>query len=85
MLCTIYRSKRNPDTYLYVRQEEKLERVPEELLTRFGVPELAMHLNLDKRDRLARVDIHEVREALETDGYFLQVPPPRISMLDPGP
>ncbi len=85
MLCTIYRSKRNPDTYLYVRQGEDLAQVPEELLARFGHPELAMHLNLDKRDRLARVDIGEVRDALASQGYFLQIPPTRTSLLDRDP
>ena len=34
-----------------------------------------MTLDLAQRDRLARVSIEQVREALQTQGFFVQVPP----------
>lgn len=49
--------------------------VPESLLKLFGSPEFSLQLNLTKRSKLARVDLGEVKRALDGQGYFLQMPP----------
>ena len=74
-LCKIFRSKRHEGMYLYVDAEEGLERVPEDLLQRFGLPVEAMTLLLTPEKRLARVDVNEVIRQLEDEGYYLQLPP----------
>ncbi len=75
MICFIYRSPKKPEMYLFVKNRDDFSSVPEQLLKSFGVPDFSMTLNLAKRNRLARVDIHIVRENLTTDGFFLQMPP----------
>ena len=35
-ICAVYRSRRNPDTYLYVDHHEGLSRVPEALARELG-------------------------------------------------
>ena len=49
--------------------------LPEGLTSVWGEPELVMHIDLDKRDKLALIDINELKIKLEEDGYYLQMPP----------
>lgn len=74
-ICTVYRSPRREGMYLYVDKAEDLARVPEALLQQFGKPEQAMTLVLTPERKLARADVNRVLDALESTGYFLQMPP----------
>ncbi len=80
-LATIYRSPKEEGLYLYVDKTDDLSRVPEELLKRFGKPELAMRLLLDPQRKLARADTTKVLQAVETQGFYLQLPPSKESLL----
>jgi uncharacterized protein YcgL (UPF0745 family) len=75
-ICSIYRSPRKNEMYLYVQKADALTRVPEGLLVAFGSPVHAFDLVLSPERELAREDIHKVLENLETRGYHLQMPPP---------
>lgn len=75
VLCEIFRSPKEEGMYLYVKREEGLERVPEDLLRRFGRPQSAMVLALTPERRLARVSTERVLACLEEPGYYLQLPP----------
>jgi uncharacterized protein YcgL (UPF0745 family) len=75
VLCKVYRSARRGEMYLYVTREQDLAPVPDDLLQRFGTPELALTLVLAPDRKLARVDAGEVRAALRERGWFLQLPP----------
>lgn len=74
-LVKVYKTRRKADLYLYVDFREDLSRVPEELLTRFGRPELALSLTLSATRKLARADAAEVLSRIETAGYYVQLPP----------
>lgn len=70
--------------YLYVEKKEGLEPVPEDLLRRFGKPELAMTLMLSPEKKLARADIEHVLEKIEEQGFYLQMPPrPDLDVEEP--
>lgn len=73
--CTIYRSGKRAETYLYVSAERDLTDLPEGLLHSFGDAHFVMELDLSVRSKLARVDVNRVIEMLEESGYFLQLPP----------
>jgi uncharacterized protein YcgL (UPF0745 family) len=73
--CTVYRSGRKAETYLYLAQGRAFEDLPPQLRQAFGEPSFVMHLELDVDRRLARVDARQVVQHLETDGFFLQLPP----------
>ncbi|MGK2913185.1 MAG: YcgL domain-containing protein [Porticoccaceae bacterium] len=75
VLCTIYRSRKQADLYLFVRQNDGLTLVPQELLARFGEPEQVVVLALTPERRLARRNATEVLAALTSKGYYLQMPP----------
>ena len=74
-LVKIYRSPRQRDMYLYVDFGEDLERVPQALLKRFGVPVETMSLQLGAGRKLARADAEAVLKNIEQAGYYLQMPP----------
>lgn len=71
----VYRSPRKQEMYLYVDAAADLERVPEELLQRFGRPIEALVLHLTAERKLARADAVRVLESIEAEGFYLQMPP----------
>lgn len=74
-ICSIYKSPRKNEMYLYVDKREALERVPESLLAVFGAPLHTFDLVLSPERKLAREDIAQVLENIEKQGYHLQMPP----------
>ena len=74
-LVAVYRSPRVENMYLFVDREEGMGRVPDELLTRFGEPQEALSLTLTPQRTLARADARTVLEAIERNGFYLQLPP----------
>ncbi len=74
-ICSIYKSPRKNEMYLYVERSEALKRVPESLLAAFGAPIHTFDLVLSPERQLAREDITVVLANLEKQGYHLQMPP----------
>ena len=81
MICAVYKSSKKADTYLYLCRRDDFSCVPAELMTLFGKPQFVMLLPLDSRERLALVDKPKLLEALQQQGYFLQLPPPVPNLL----
>lgn len=81
LLCEIYRSPRKQETYLYVDRTRGLEDVPADLLHQFGEPETIMVIALTPQRQLARANTAEVLAAIETQGYYLQMPPTAAQLL----
>ena len=73
--CTVFRSNRRPETYLYLAAGQAWEDLPPELQRLFGEAVQVMTLELDGARRLARVDVNDVLKALGGEGYYLQLPP----------
>lgn len=81
-ICSIYKSPRKQEMYLYVLKSDALARVPEGLLSVFGAPVHAFDLVLSPERTLAREDINKVLENLDTQGYHLQMPPPEDDYIE---
>ena len=75
MQCAIYKGRKKRDTYLFVEHVDDFARVPSTLLDMLGELELVMTLDLSDRRRLAQIDPQQVEQLLQTQGYFLQLPP----------
>ncbi|MFV7770367.1 YcgL domain-containing protein [Shewanella marisflavi] len=82
MICAVYKSRIKADYYLFVEKRNDFERVPEPLMKMFGTPELVMILPLNKRSQLALADIEKVKVELADKGYYLQLPPPPVNLLE---
>lgn len=81
-ICSIYRSTRKNEMYLYVLRADALARVPEPLLSAFGTPIHAFDMVLTPERVLAREDITKVLENLDNQGYHLQMPPPEDDYIE---
>jgi uncharacterized protein YcgL (UPF0745 family) len=75
MNCTIFRCKRQDQMYLYLRADLAVEALPEPLRRLTGALIEVMRLELTPQRRLARADINKVLAGLESEGFFLQMPP----------
>lgn len=81
MNCVIYKGSRKQHTYLYIECVDDFARVPESLLKLLGELEQVMELTLDQEKPLANADVVEVMQLLESQGYYLQMPPEKLSPL----
>lgn len=78
--CRVYRCKKQPEMYLYLREglDPESEDIPEALRARTGRLEEVMQLELHPGRTLARAKVELVIGALQSQGWFLQMPPPEI-------
>lgn len=75
MICSIYKSPKREEMYLYVERKSGLEKLPQSLLIVFGEPRFVMTLTLSPDLKLARVDRILVEHSIKEQGYYLQMPP----------
>lgn len=82
-IVQVFRSPKQDEMYLYVAKEDGMKSVPEELLQSFGEGVSVMTLLLKQDKKLARTDGESVLRAIQEQGFYLQMPPPKDpSMLD---
>lgn len=83
MHCSIYKSSKKDEMYLYVARPAEndaeasnpLEVVPEVLRNAFGRATFVMHIELTETRKLARANVMHVMDSIETKGFFIQMPP----------
>ncbi|MGB0664245.1 MAG: YcgL domain-containing protein [Pontibacterium sp.] len=82
-ICSIYKSSKKDEMYLYVEKAKGTADVPEALLEMFGATIHVMDMPIKGDRQLARVDVEKVLSDIAEKGYFLQMPPPKEDyMLD---
>ncbi|EXJ12844.1 MULTISPECIES: YcgL domain-containing protein [Nitrincola] len=81
LICSIYRSSRKDEMYLYVDKRDGLKKVPEVLLDKFGKAQHVMDMPMTTQRQLARVDVNDVLSSIQDKGFFLQMPPPKEDYL----
>ena len=75
--CEVYKSARAKDTYLYIRDAQAIDELPESLRSQLGGLTKIMDLELFPGRKLARTTADDVLNALNSRGFYLQVPPPK--------
>lgn len=80
MHAFVYKSKRKPDTYLYLSERDAFSRVPDAVRLPLGPLEFVLDVELHAERQLARADAAVVRRNLRDQGFHLQQPP---GVLDP--
>ena len=75
-ICSIYRSSKKQEMYLYVKKDTVLTDLPEPLMQQFGEPALVMDLLLHAERKLARADVTTVMDKIAEQGFYLQMPRP---------
>jgi uncharacterized protein YcgL (UPF0745 family) len=74
MHAYVYKSLRKPDTYLYLRDKDAFDRVPETIRAPLGMLAFVLAVHLTEGQKLARVDAAVVRSNLSELGFYLQCP-----------
>ena len=74
-LCEIYRCSKKEGMYIYVDKKGGLEKLPDSLRKKTGKMVFAMGLVLTPDKKLARANAKDVLIAIETQGFYLQMPP----------
>lgn len=82
MLLAVYKTAKKAGMYLYVAKKDDFSTVPEALMNQFGRPELVMMLPLSKREALGGVDKAKLIEAVNEQGFYLQMPPKEENLLE---
>lgn len=75
MHCTVYKSLKKPDWYLYVPHGAALASLATEIVTPLSPLTPVMDLDLTQDRPLARTDTASLRRYLSTLGFFVQLPP----------
>ena len=75
MQVYVYRSSLRADTYLYLKEQDAFDDLPEGLLKLFGEPVFALEFEFTPDRKLAQEDPAKVRSNLESQGFHLQMPP----------
>ena len=73
--CSVYKSSKKKEMYIYVDRKQDLSELPDALLAVFGEPVHVLDMILTPEKTLARVDAGKVLEAISEQGFFLQMPP----------
>jgi len=80
-VCSIYKSPKRDEMYLYVEKLKGIKDLPDALLGVFGKPIHVMDMPLKPDSKLSRVEAPKVLEDIEEKGYYLQMPPPKEDYL----
>jgi len=80
MICSVYKSSKKADTYLYIAKRDDFSPVPSLLMSTFGRPVFVMMISLAKRD-LSIADKAQVMAKIKEQGFYLQIPPPVVDLL----
>lgn len=73
--CSIYKTAKRDGLYLYVREADNFEDVPEPVMVQFPEPEHVFDLELTEKRHLALEDVLVVMKNLQQQGFHLQMPP----------
>lgn len=84
MWCEIFKSSKKDEMYLYVARAESTEAneqadplavLSDALKSAFGRATFVMSIELHEEKKLARANVLHVMDSIQTNGYFLQLPP----------
>lgn len=80
LVCEIFRCSKRAEMYLYVDKGKGVAGLPDTLLASLGNLQSVMTLRLHEDRRLARADVQKVMAAIETQGFYLQMPPADVDL-----
>ena len=72
----VFKTSGRPDTFLFLPKDLDPEDWPEGLAAIFSAPQKVLSLMLTPDQPLAVQKATDVMASLQTQGYFLQMPPP---------
>ena len=74
MQCYIYRSSIKEGLYVYIADEDGLDKLPAPVLKQLGTAEFSMELDLKPDRKLIQENTRTVIENLKNQGFHVQMP-----------
>lgn len=74
MKCYIYRSSIKEGLYVYLADENGLEKLPPPVMKQLGTPEFSMTIDLHPEKQLGQEDARKVLDNLASQGFHIQMP-----------
>ena len=74
----VYRSDSRAETYLFLPAEDDFDELSDDLKNQFGSPVKFYRFHLHVQKILAQADPEKVLAAISEQGFYLQLPPPKI-------
>ena len=71
----VLKSQKSSDTYLFLDKSKCFSELPEGLQHSFGLYETVLEMELSPSTKLARAKAKDVLVAIESKGFYLQLPP----------
>ncbi len=84
-MVSAFKSPKKQELYLFIPKEKGLESLADELLVMFGEPEHVIDFNLTPERKMPRCDAAKLYEAIQTKGYFMQMPPTEVEKVSDMP
>ena len=78
MQAYVYKSLRRAETFVYLRERDAFDLLPEVLRSQFGELRFVLDVALTPGRKLAREDVAVVRANLAAQGFHVQFPPPPL-------
>ncbi len=84
-MVSAFKSPKKQELYLFIPKEKGLESLADELLVMFGEPEHVIDFDLTPERKMPRCDAAKLYEAIQTKGYFMQMPPTEVEKVSDMP
>ncbi len=68
-ICSVFKSSKKDEMYLYVDKQEQLARVPDALKTMFGTPLHVFDMLITPEKKMARVEADKVLSDIQEKGF----------------
>lgn len=81
IITEVYLSSLKDEMYLYIDKKRGLSIVPEALMAVFGKPKPVFTFLMTPEKKLARAKASTICKQLNTQGFYLQMPPAREDYL----
>lgn len=85
IMVSAFKSPKKQELYLFIPKEKGLESLADELLVMFGEPEHVIDFDLTPERKMPRCDAAKLYEAIQTKGYFMQMPPTEVEKVSDMP
>ena len=72
--CTVYKSLKKDETYVFMPKGSGVADLPSELIKVLGETEKVMRLILTPEKKMARSNAKEIIKSIEKQGFHLQMP-----------
>ena len=74
MNCIVFKSINKSETFIFIKEGLSYDSIPKSLRGLLGETEEVLTFDISTKSKLASADIEQVKQCLNDNGYYLQLP-----------